>query len=889
MNFIKTLTELDRTDLKMAGGKGANLGALIKAGLPVPPGFCITTHAYSLFVKNNHIDTQIEQILSKFDLQNPVSLEKASQQIHACFQKTQLDATLAGEIRRAYQDLGETPVAVRSSATAEDLPDLSFAGQQDTYLNIVGETSLLNAVVNCWASLWTARAIGYRTRQSIDHQNISLAVVVQQMVPSEVSGVLFTANPLTGNRHETVIDAAFGLGEALVSGQVEPDRYVVETASGRITNRMLGSKALAVHSRDGGGTSASHQSAADIQALPDSQITALVELGRQSEVHFGCPQDMEWAWADGKMYVVQSRPVTSLFPLPLGISQDDFLVLFSLGAMQGMLDPFTPIGQDFFKLMLAQFNKLFGRKVDMQTQRGLFEAGERLFFNFTPLLRNKNGRVFVDIYSSAIDPGSHNAVETLLQDPHLALQKGPMKGKTLLGFMRIIAPIIVNVVANLMSPVRARARLKKAVDSLVENIDLSHSRITTLTERVKVSRKIIMGLPPVFFNRLIPAVACGQVPFQILLRLCAKVPDGERLVLELTRGLPYNVTTEMDLKLWQTARTIKSDPAVLDHITHLDVVAVANEYVNGKLPPTAQSAISEFMQIYGMRGVGEIDMGRPRWQENPTSLLQALISYLPIQEGDRSPDVVFERGAVEAEKARQKLIALIRQTRGGAVKARFVNFLARRVRQLTGLRESPKLAAIRAMTAQRQGLLASGKDLVAAGIIELPTDIFFLHLDELDVVAAGDRRNWKALIAERHQTYDREMRRRQVPRVLLSDGTAFYDGVTSADDSENTLSGSPVSPGVVEGIVHVVLDPSNTQLEHGEILVCPATDPAWTPLFLAAGGLLMEVGGLMTHGSVVAREYGIPAVVGVHQVTTRLKTSQRVRVDGSSGKITILD
>jgi len=889
MEYIKTLIEVDRTDLNLAGGKGANLGALIKAGLPVPSGFCITTHAYTAFVNNNKINSQISKILADNDMQDPVALEYSSQQISACFLKGKLDPVLVAEIRHSYQELGALAVAVRSSATAEDLPDLSFAGQQDTYLNIIGEELLLVAVVKCWASLWTARAIGYRARQGIAQTNISLAVIIQQMVQSEVSGVLFTANPLTGKRQETVIDATFGLGEALVSGQVEPDHYVIDPVSGKILTKVLGAKAVVIHGKSDGGTNTIRQAADERQALPDEHIMALTHLGQQAEAYFGSPQDMEWAWAEDHMFVVQSRPITSLYPLPRGASKDDLLVLISLGAMQGMLDPFTPIGRDVFKLMMVRFNAIFGRRVTMDSQRGLFEAGERLFFNFTPLFRNSKGRMFIDLYTTAIDPGSQAAMNVLLQDPRLALKKGPMALRTILGFMQVITLVASNVIANLISPPRARARLQRSVDALEEKIDLSHSAVKTLAERIEITKKIILDLPPVFFKRLIPAVACGQVPFQILLRFCAKLPDGNHLVLELTRGLPYNVTTEMDLELWKTARAIKADKTALEFLTNTEIDKVAGDYLDGTLPPTAQAAISQFMQRYGMRGIGEIDMGRPRWRENPASLLQALRSYLLIEEGDHSPDVVFERGAVEAENARKKLIELMKKTRGGFIKAKIVGAMARRVRELTGLRESPKLAAIRAMTAQRRGLLKSGIELTESGVIDQPTDIFFFHLDELERLASGDQRDWKALAAERRQCYEHEKRRRLVPRILLNDGTAYYEGMMDAEDDANTLTGSPVSPGVVEGIVHVVLDPSGTQLAHGEILVCPATDPAWTPLFLAAGGLLMEVGGMMTHGSVVAREYGIPAVVGVHQVTTRLKTGQRVRVDGSSGKITILE
>jgi pyruvate,water dikinase len=295
------------------------------------------------------------------------------------------------------------------------------------------------------------------------------------------------------------------------------------------------------------------------------------------------------------------------------------------------------------------------------------------------------------------------------------------------------------------------------------------------------------------------------------------------------------------------------------------------------------------MQRYGMRGVGEIDMGRPRWRDEPTSLLQALGSYLQIGDDAVSPATVFQRGAASAEAAKERLLAMLKQTPGGWLKVWLARAMIGRVRELGGLRESPKFAAIQAMTVQREGWLVSGRELAAAGVLDRPEDIFFLRLVEMKALAAGKQPDCKVLVAERRQAYEREKRRRMVPRVLLSDGTAFYDGMGAVDDGSGVIVGSPVSPGVVEGAVHVVLDPRGAQLAPGEILVCPATDPAWTPLFLAAGGLVMEVGGMMTHGSVVAREYGIPAVVGVDQATTRLRTGQRIRVDGSAGRVVVLD
>ena len=271
-------------------------------------------------------------------------------------------------------------------------------------------------------------------------------------------------------------------------------------------------------------------------------------------------------------------------------------------------------------------------------------------------------------------------------------------------------------------------------------------------------------------------------------------------------------------------------------------------------------------------------------------LIQALKSYLQIEDADRAPDVVFERGAASAQAMIAALVNAVRRTRYGWLKSYLVRWAARRMRALAGLRESPKFTVIRLLGILRESLVVSGQELVAAGILAQPDDIFFLHLEELKSLARGERRDWCALIAERRAGYSREKRRRQAPRLLLSDGRVFFDGVAgSADEAEGVIAGSPVSPGVVEGVIHVVFDPHGVQVVPGEILVCPGTDPAWTPLFLAAGGLVMEVGGLMTHGPVVAREYGIPAVVGVHQATIRLKDGQRIRVDGTSGKVLVLE
>ncbi|MEW5870824.1 MAG: PEP/pyruvate-binding domain-containing protein [Chloroflexota bacterium] len=888
MQYTKSLTELKRSDLLLAGGKGANLGALLQAGLPVPPGFCITTAGYREFVAHNHLTGDLRQILNTTQADDPAALERASQQIRAHFSNGQIPPALADEIRQSYLDLSSQPlaVAVRSSATAEDLPDLSFAGQQDTYLNVLGAEVLLDAVVRCWASLWTGRAIAYRARNGIPHAEVSLAVVVQQMAPSEAAGVLFTANPLTGKRSETVIDATLGLGEALVSGQVQPDHYEVDTASGRILSKTLGAKALVIQGKPGGGTVTSTADASTRQALPDEQILALARLGQQAAAGFGGPQDMEWAWGDGQMYVVQSRPVTSLYPLPANVSAEPLEVLLSFGVWQGMLDPYTPAGFDVFDQLVTDLGGSFGAKVEAGQQRVLLNAGERIFLNVTGLLGNSFGRQFLSIFVAAIDPASGSILASVMEDERFA-PTGGVSLRTRLRLLRALRPVALNVAFNILFPQRGRERLQKTIDDSYTQLQERYAAVHTLPELAAAIEDPPTNQVAKLMPILVAAVAAGQgAPLQILARLAAHLPRGPELVMELTRGLPYNVTTEMDLALWQAAQAIRSDAADSAHFGQEEVSTLVNAYHTGSLPATTQAAIARFLARYGRRGVGEIDLGRPRWDEDPTPLFQVLKSYLQINE-NQSPEIQFKRGAAIARQAEEQLVAAFRASPGGWLKARLARFLARRVRELGGLRESPKFAIIQRLGIFRQALLAAGRELVEQGQLDRPDDIFFLHSAELKVFKNDHEPDWKALIAERRTTYQRELRRKRVPRLMLSDGSAFYDAPLSSSDGANTLSGSPVSPGIVEGVVHVVFDPHGAQLAPGEILVCPATDPAWTPLFLAAGGLVMEVGGMMTHGSVVAREYGIPAVVGVPRATERLRTGQRVRVDGATGKITL--
>lgn len=867
--------------LETAGGKGLNLARLTRAGFPVPRGFIVPTEVYRAFVDINHLADTITTATAGLAA-NELQLETASARIRDAFAAGKMSIETENTLRAAYAELHDAPVAVRSSATAEDLPDLSFAGQQDTYLNIIGIQALLEAVVSCWSSLWTARAIDYRQRNHIAHDQAALAVIVQEMVQSEVSGVLFTANPLTGLRSETVIDATLGLGEALVSGQVEPDHYVVATISGKIISKSIGQKKISTRSKSGGGVETIQQEAAAQQSLTDEQICQLAAIGHAIQKEYGSPQDIEWALAEGQLYVLQARAITSLFPVPQEMA-DPLKIWFSFGAVQGLVGPLTPLGQDVIRHVAASGATLFGVKARYDELDVFGLAGERIWIKVSDLMRHPLGYRVIMKLLPFIEPGSAQVLQVLASDSHLGAGKGRLKPGSLHRAAGFFVPRVLQTLVNLTRPAKARAAFDADIADYLaaSQVAPAADRFGRLANAVAFIEQRVANALPFLLPRFMPLLA----PSMISLGLLNELTGDRALTLEVTRSLPNNVTTEMDMALWETANAIRSDGEAA--FREGDAPDLAARYLSGTLPAATQTALTRFLERYGMRGVGEIDLGQPRWREDPTPVIHTLQSYLRISP-EAAPNAVFAKGQKAAEAAIEKIAATVRKQPGGWLKEKLARGAARRVRTLMGVRESPKFCIIRVMGIARLALVESGKEFAAAGMIEHPNDLAFLTLPELTDLAHQKPRDWKSLVTERRAVYERERRRRQVPRVLVSDGRAFYEGLGAASDNGETITGSPVSPGVVEGIVHVIFDPNTTQLTPGEIMVCPGTDPAWTPLFMTAGGLVTEVGGMMTHGSVVAREYGIPAVVGVHQATQRLKDGQHIRLDGTTGKIVIL-
>ena len=884
------LGDVDRTTLPIVGGKAANLGELMRAGLPIPDGFCVTTTAYELVTEGVSLDPILED-LAHTHADDTSRLAELAAAARTALLAAPVPSTVTEAIVETYRKLGNgtsAPVAVRSSATAEDLPHASFAGQQDTFLNVVGADAVLDAVRLCWASLWTDRAVSYRASNGIDHRSVRLAVAVQRMVEATVAGILFTANPLTGRRRQAVIEASPGLGEAVVSGAVNPDHFVVNTTTGEIVERRPGDKQVAIRAVAGGGTQRVKLTGREEESsLRDAQVHALAALGVRVEAHYGAPQDTEWAIdTDGGSWLLQARPITTLFPLPTATpaTDDDLRVYFSFSVAQGVYRPLTPMGLQAFRLIFSALAALAGRPPrDPCTGPAFFaEAGGRIFADITPALRSTLGRRVLDLVTRNMEARTTPILQSLAADPRLApvaARRWPILRAVLSVLIRGRIPL--HAVQALLRPSAARARVAGLVAEIRTLGDVPQDADST--RRLYTVERLLLRVPPRILPGPGPVFATGMGASALAGKLLGNLATADERWAVL-RGLPYNPTTEMDLALWTLAREIGTDPDATRIVRETPSEQLARDYHDGALPPKLQTSLTNFLRSYGHRGVAEIDLGLPPWSEDPTYIIGILTNYLRLDDPDLAPDVQFRRAATEAKEMVAELTR--RAARKGRLRGRLVGFCLRRARALAGLREMPKFCIVLLFAQVRALLWPVGEELAKAGRLESAEDIFFVTLPEARAALVGD--DLRSVVRERRASYTREVQRRHVPRVLLSDGTEpaaeTHDALGAAD---GILQGTPASGGVATGLARVILDSSGASLEPGEILVAPSTDPGWTPLFLTASGLVMEMGGAMSHGSVVAREYGIPAIVGVPDATGRIITGQQITVDGSTGTIAV--
>ncbi|MGC4875979.1 rifamycin-inactivating phosphotransferase [Micromonospora sp. DT43] len=862
--YVRGLDEVDETHVAIAGGKGARLGALSRIdGIRVPAGFCVTTDAFRRALADvPSLDDRLDH-LSRLKPDDREAIRDSSAEIRRTIEGAALPDDVAAAITRALGQHGEKDAyAVRSSATAEDLATASFAGQQDTYLNVTGATAILADVRRCWASLFTERAVTYRQRNGIDHRAVHLAVVVQKMVLPHAAGVLFTADPVTSNRKVATVEASFGLGEALVSGLVNPDAYRVR--DGAIVDRTIAAKRLTIEALPNGGTTkqAVSPERQEQPALTDAQVLRLVEVGRRIEAHFGHPQDIEWCLVDGDFEIVQSRPITTLFPIPAAAGDGENHVYLSVGHQQMMTDAMKPLGLSMWQLT---------------AMAPMHEAGGRLFVDATRLLASPASRAGFLRMAQTSDPLTKDALETVLARPDFV-------------------PTLTEDGPDIPQLSGAPTTIENDPAIVTELIGRSEASLAALR------REIATVTGPALFDFLLKAfeehkrLLSDPLSMQAIMAgmqatwwLNEHLEEwlGERNAADtLTLSAPGNITSEMGLALLDVADVIRAHPGVVAFLRDVDDDGFLDELPRLAGGTQARDAIRAYLDRYGMRCVGEIDITRPRWSERPTTLVPLILDNVRLLEPGAAGRR-FEQGRQEAQRKRDELLERLRALPDGDRKADETARMIDRVRTFIGYREYPKYAIISRYFVYKQALLAEAERLVRAGVLRYNYDIAYLTFAELHDVVRTHRRVDDHLVARRRDEF-RWHQTLTPPRVLTSEGEAIAGAYRRDDVPTGALVGLGVSGGVVEGRARVLLDIAEADLEPGDILVTSYTDPSWSPLFVAVEGLVTEVGGLMTHGAVVAREYGLPAVVGVADATRLIRDGHRIRVHGTDGYVEIL-
>ena len=866
--LVVDLTAVDRTNTDLVGGKGAHLGELMRVeGVSVPAGFCVTTAAFRRAIEGSPAVDRLLDELSGLDPDDRDATAAMSAALRAAVEGAGVPDEVAAAIRGALDGLGTaTPWAVRSSATAEDLPTASFAGQQDSYLGVVGADEVVRHVGRCWASLFTDRAVAYRQANGFDHRTVRMGVVVQAMVAPRASGVLFTADPVTSDRTVTSLESCLGLGEGLVAGFVEPDVHTVR--DGRIVDRRVATKERKVVAAAGGGVVERPVDARHRQepALTDAEVLRLVEVGRRIEDHFGCPQDIEWCLDDGALLIVQSRPITTLFPVPER-EDDGHRVYVSVGHQQMMTDPMTPLGLSMWQLTAA---------------RPMYVAGSRLFVDVTEALASPASRAAL-LALSRSDPLTGDALEQIAargfvpsreDDPAGLPARASASGSaSASGQIEIDAAVAAELVRRGEEAVAETARAIGEVHG-PEVFDVVLADVAALKELLFDPRNLRLIMAP---------IEAGWWLNEHLEEWL-----GERNAADtLTLSVPGNVTSEMGLALLDVADVVRAHPDVVTFLREVDDDGFLDRMDGLEGGPAARDAIRGYLERYGMRCVGEIDITRPRWSERPSTLVPLILSDVDAFEPGESARR-FERGLQEAADKERELLDRLRALPGGDEKAAETERMIDRLRTFSGYREHPKYTMISRYFLYKQALLREARRLVEAGVLADEEDSFFLTFGELHDVARTGRVD-QELIARRRREL-RAHRSLTPPRVLTSDGEAVAGAYRRDGVPPGALVGIPVSSGTVEGRARVILDISEaSDLGPGDVLVTAHTDPSWSPVFVTIAGLVTEVGGRTTHGAVVAREYGLPAVVGVEHATERIRDGQRIRVHGTDGHVELLD
>jgi len=881
--FIIPLQAIQDSHASAVGAKARSLAKMSRLAFPVPAGFCITAAAYRRHLGNNDIMPRIQRALSKLGKTAPENKSAILCALRQAIVEPRISDAVGKEIALHYEALHATRVSVRSSATAEDLPDHSFAGLYETYLGISKLEGCIEAVKKCWASLWTERAYGYRQKNGFDHLAVNMAVIVQSLVEADASGVMFTADPASGRRGRIVIEACFGLGSTLVSGKVTPDRFVINKKTLKTVSRNVAEKRIECVPNESGSVKelTVRSDRGSTCSISSATTRNLANLAKRVEGEFGCPQDIEWAVRGRKIYLLQTRPITALPPEK---SWQDRQIWCSIPAREVLPDVVTPI---MLSVIQAFEDGLIGPAVRMlgfddrdNRFHGLI-AG-RLYFNLStwasvirslPRLRRYDFRKLAGSHRGLLE-----ALETLENTDDDEL---PQVRFSRLQFIARSPLIIVGLLAN--TPGKGRSIIAK-ISSDTEKwtrVDLPNS---STEEIVKCCGDIItdFGRPVGHMRYMLTTfvilpilyIACGRW-------LC----DDGSCTGRLLAGLGDTNDALAGLDLWRLAVAADTSPEVKDLIlSNHDWRAIEPKLSQTDSGQEFLRSWRQFMDRHGHHCRAELELYNPRWVETPDYILKLVRGYIR-QIGKTDP---IQRYSTLAQERRQ-LEQQCRKKLRNPIKRAIFNFLLVRSQQGSIFRENVKSEVIKLLTVMRRMLLEIGRRLTEKGVLQHEDDIFFLRLEELDSIVRGKREfDINRVITARRAEYDKN-------KAIMPPDVVFgkYDPekcIREVIDADvKMLTGLAVSPGVATGKARVILRTDNDeQVLAGEILVAPFTDPGWTPYFIPAAAIVMDQGGLLSHGSIVAREYGIPAVVNVGWATKIIKTGQTIRVDANQGLIRIL-
>jgi phosphoenolpyruvate synthase/pyruvate phosphate dikinase len=896
--YTAFLSEIDLDDLRLAGGKGANLGHLTQAGFLVPPGFCILSRAYEMFLETSDLAKRIQEAIDDIVFSHLPDVEEGAARIREMMESAPMPEPIGQEIIAAYRELTADEgkgalVAVRSSVGTRDLSSTSFPGQMDTYHNLRGIEEVLTKVRECWASAFSYAALVNRNARNIAHFDVLIAPVVQLMVAAESAGVIFTVNPLNNNPEQMAVNACLGLGESVVSGQANCDHFVVDRKSAKVLEEEIAHKdfkiILDAHRGQGNRKVSLNDEERNSPSISKEQISELVKAARAIEDSYGTPQDIEWAFKGNVLYVLQSRKITTTddigheeaetaeewiceFDTSVDPLFDEFTLSNISEVLPGVLTPMSISDIDCLDYGFVKTNTDLGLMKHIKPMKEL---------------------TFLDIFYGRCHLNLSVVKAMLAQLPGANIKEFDRRdtGEGDKGLYRptprnlIILP---GIIARLfyyavIIPKEAKALGDEYEERIAEakKIDYEKASYGEIFDRIEESRgKLFKAMA---IHIMISQLAVTY--FDFLCKITAKWLDDDKgmLAARLVTGLQSLESARPSRHIWDLSRMIKGSErlrSIFESNEPGDILGLLEEDASPQAEEFLDS-LQSFLDSFGYRGIFESEAMMLNWDEDPSYLFAAIKNYLDAAD-DNSPRNIASRQEKEREQAVQEAMSRLKRSQRYTLR-----YIIKQAQTFISLREYMKSILVKGLTHGKKVFRVVSRRMVEQGLLQEPDDIYFLTSREVEVLAKGRAENIavEELVTRRRKEYERNLtvtlpeHSKGRPRPLTPQELEIKEEV-------ETLSGIGVSPGKVTGKARVITDPlRNAEIRPGEILVAPVTDAAWTPLFVTASATVVEVGGALSHGSIVAREFGIPCVVNASAATRVIKTGQIITVDGSQGRV----